>query len=69
MAIEIKLITKKPVKSPLHGLIVPSDKIDDLPETVDRAFLQSRGFEGDVGQILFTQIPEGSLVLQDLPKR
>lgn len=63
MAIEIKLITKKPVKSPLHGLIVPSDKIDDLPETVDRAFLQSRGFEGDVGQILFTQIPEGSLVL------
>tara|TARA_B100000902_G_scaffold374195_1_gene402947 strand:- start:756 stop:2192 length:1437 start_codon:yes stop_codon:yes gene_type:complete len=55
MAIEIKLVTKKPARSQLHVLIVPSDRIDELPESIDRDFVKSRDFKGESGQIIFTQ--------------
>ncbi|HJM27977.1 MAG: leucyl aminopeptidase [Acidimicrobiales bacterium] len=63
MTIEIKLVTKKPVKTQLHALVTPSDKILDLPAGINKEFLESRGFDGEAGQILFTQLPEGPIAL------
>ena len=63
MTIEIKLVTKKPARSQLHVLIVPSDQIDELAESIDRDFLKSRDFKGESGQILFTHSEEQPVAL------
>ncbi|MBA4810440.1 MAG: leucyl aminopeptidase [Acidimicrobiaceae bacterium TMED77] len=63
MTIDIKLVTKKPAASQLHAIIVPSNRINDLPNEINVSFLESRQFEGGSGQIVFTQSLDGQVVL------
>ena len=63
MTIDIKLVTKKPAASQLHAIIVPSNRINELPNEIDVSFLESRQFDGGSGQMVFTQSLDGQVAL------